>query len=122
MHHNVADKYPPPLALASHRFIPPLVYLLCRLKPKKVKNVSHDEFGETLGRIHMEKQDFGKLELKKTKASKLLKKRGRGETEGEGAEGAAAIEDDDEEEAVKPAAQKPAAKRARKAGPGDDDE
>ncbi len=40
------------------------------LKAKKVKNVSHDEFGETVGRIHMERQDFNKLELKKTKAAK----------------------------------------------------
>ena len=43
---------------------------LRRLKPKKVKNVSHDAFGETIGRIHMESQDFSKLELKKTKAAR----------------------------------------------------
>lgn len=99
------------------------------LKSKKVKNVSHDEFtGEAMGRIHMERQDFNKLELKKTKASKLLKKRGRDEMEGEDGE-----EDDDndgegEEEApvaVKAAAA-PAAKRQKKkkttAGADEDDE
>ena len=41
-----------------------------QLKAKKVKNVSHDTFGETLGRIHMERQDFNKLELRKTKGMK----------------------------------------------------
>jgi len=48
-------------------------------KPKKVKNVTHDAFGETIGRLHMERQDFDKLELKKnTKAWKADKRRRRG--------------------------------------------
>merc|ERR1712183_450512 len=36
-----------------------------QLKVTKVKNVSKDVFGSKLGRIHMTKQDFGKLQLRK---------------------------------------------------------
>uniref|UniRef100_A0A8P0P5D3 Ribosome production factor 2 homolog n=1 Tax=Canis lupus familiaris TaxID=9615 RepID=A0A8P0P5D3_CANLF len=42
------------------------------LKPKKKKNVSHDTFGTTYGRIHMQKQDLSKLQTRKMKG---LKKR-----------------------------------------------
>ncbi len=38
--------------------------------PKKKKNISRDAFGSTLGRIHMQKQDLGKLQLRKLKAFK----------------------------------------------------
>ncbi|XP_028903267.1 ribosome production factor 2 homolog [Ornithorhynchus anatinus] len=41
-------------------------------KPKKKKNVSHDTFGTTYGRIHMQKQDLSKLQTRKMKG---LKKR-----------------------------------------------
>lgn len=44
------------------------------LKKKKVKNVEHDEFGEKHGRIHMERQDFSQLQLRKTKAMKAERK------------------------------------------------
>jgi ribosome production factor 2 len=62
-----------------------------QLKKKKVKNVTHDEFGETLGRLHMERQDFAKLELKKTKGGKADK---RART----AEGATAAGGEEDEE------------------------
>uniref|UniRef100_A0A8B9U7B4 Ribosome production factor 2 homolog n=1 Tax=Anas zonorhyncha TaxID=75864 RepID=A0A8B9U7B4_9AVES len=42
------------------------------LKPKKKKNISHDVFGTTYGRIHMQKQDLSKLQTRKLKG---LKKR-----------------------------------------------
>ncbi|XP_043860045.1 ribosome production factor 2 homolog [Dromiciops gliroides] len=42
------------------------------LKPKKKKNISHDTFGTTFGRIHMQKQDLSKLQTRKMKG---LKKR-----------------------------------------------
>ncbi|XP_060084935.1 ribosome production factor 2 homolog isoform X2 [Ylistrum balloti] len=47
-------------------------------KPRKIKNISHNPFGSKLGRIHMDKQDLGKLQtrkmkgLKKSKSSKSL--------------------------------------------------
>ena len=41
-------------------------------QPKKKKNVSHDTFGTTYGRIHMQKQDLSKLQTRKMKG---LKKR-----------------------------------------------
>ena len=34
------------------------------------KNVSKDDLGETVGRIHMQRQDFGKLNLSKSRALK----------------------------------------------------
>lgn len=40
------------------------------IKEKKVKNVSTNELGTKLGRIHMEKQDFGQLQTRKVKALK----------------------------------------------------
>lgn len=49
-------------------------------KPKKKKNVSHDVFGTKQGRIHMQKQDFDKLQLRKVRA---LKKRPASKEDGE---------------------------------------
>jgi ribosome production factor 2 len=40
------------------------------LKPAKQKNVSHDVFGEKVGRIHMERQNFDKLQTRKMKGLK----------------------------------------------------
>lgn len=37
------------------------------LQPKKKKNISHDVFGTTYGRIHMQKQDLSKLQTRKMK-------------------------------------------------------
>ena len=54
-------------------------------KPKKVKNVSHDAFGETIGRLHMERQDYDKLELKKNTTAWKADKRRRRNDDGEGA-------------------------------------
>lgn len=60
-------------------------------KKKKVKNVSTDALGETVGRLHMERQDYDKLELKKnTKAWKADKRRRRAGDGGDGADAAAA--------------------------------
>uniref|UniRef100_A0A8C8SHY2 Ribosome production factor 2 homolog n=1 Tax=Pelusios castaneus TaxID=367368 RepID=A0A8C8SHY2_9SAUR len=42
------------------------------LKTKKKKNISHDIFGTSYGRIHMQKQDLSKLQTRKMKG---LKKR-----------------------------------------------
>ena len=39
-------------------------------KPKKVKNISYNEMGDKTGRIHMQKQDLGKLQTRKVKALK----------------------------------------------------
>ena len=40
------------------------------LQPKKVKNVSRDAFGSKLGRVHMQRQDFSKLQTRKVKGLK----------------------------------------------------
>ena len=37
---------------------------------KKKKNISHDPFGTKEGRIHMQRQDFDKLQVRKMKALK----------------------------------------------------
>ncbi|CAF89844.1 unnamed protein product, partial [Tetraodon nigroviridis] len=37
------------------------------LKAKKKKNISHDAFGSTFGRVHMQKQDLSKLRTRKMK-------------------------------------------------------
>lgn len=38
------------------------------LQPKKTKNISHDPFGSKLGRIHMPRQDYQKLQVKRGRA------------------------------------------------------
>lgn len=40
------------------------------IAPKKKKNISRDAFGSVLGRIHMQKQDINKLQLRKLNAFK----------------------------------------------------
>ncbi|CAB3996792.1 ribosome production factor 2 homolog [Paramuricea clavata] len=40
------------------------------LKPKKTKNVSHDSFGSKLANIHMQRQDYSKLQTRKMKGLK----------------------------------------------------
>ncbi|KAG8182078.1 hypothetical protein JTE90_008613 [Oedothorax gibbosus] len=49
-----------------------------QLKHKKVKNVRRDPFGTTQGRIHMERQDYARLQTRKLKG---LKKRGSDQVE-----------------------------------------
>ena len=44
--------------------------ILLHLQPKKVKNVSYDSFGSKLGRVHMQRQDFSKLQTRKIKGLK----------------------------------------------------
>ena len=39
-----------------------------QLAKKKTKNVTKNELGDKVGRIHMEKQDFEKMQIRKTKA------------------------------------------------------
>jgi len=51
------------------------------LRPKKVKNVKRDVFGSTHGRIHMERQDYAKLQTRKLKG---LKRRKVGKTQEDG--------------------------------------
>ncbi|XP_022252018.1 ribosome production factor 2 homolog isoform X2 [Limulus polyphemus] len=43
------------------------------LKPKKKKNVKQTALGSTVGRIHMKRQDFGKLQTRKIKSLKKTK-------------------------------------------------
>lgn len=55
----------------------------CRIpaqaKPKKVKNITKDVFGSKLGRIHMPRQDFKKLNVKRGRALRPEKKaKGKG--------------------------------------------
>ena len=45
----------------------------------KTKNVETNLFGETLGRLHMERQDFSKLAQRKGKAVKADRKRKAGD-------------------------------------------
>lgn len=40
---------------------------------KKTKNVSRDVFGTKLGRVHMQRQDFSKLQTRKVKGLKRSK-------------------------------------------------
>ncbi|GBM81051.1 Ribosome production factor 2 [Araneus ventricosus] len=44
-----------------------------QLKPTKVKNMKRDTFGTTHGRIHMERQDYAKLQTRKLKGLKKRK-------------------------------------------------
>ena len=50
-------------------------------KPRKVKNVSTNMFGQKLGTVHMNRQDFDKLNIKKSRA--LTRSRDRKEKDGE---------------------------------------
>ena len=66
-----------------------------RVDGKRPKNVSVDEFGETLGRVHMEKQDFSKLEIRKGKALRGDKKSRREGAQGGGEEGGGGGEEEE---------------------------
>ena len=44
------------------------VHILHSHEAKRTKNISTDEFGAKVGRIHMDKQDYGKMNVKKMKA------------------------------------------------------
>jgi len=41
-----------------------------QLKRKKVKNISKSKLGTTFARVHMERQDYGKLQTRKNRALK----------------------------------------------------
>jgi len=49
---------------------------------KKVKNVSHNDVGDKMGRIHMQKQNFDTLQTRKMKALKKKFKKDEGDNEG----------------------------------------
>lgn len=53
---------------------PVLFLLFLLLQPKKKKNISHDVFGTSFGRVHMQKQDLSKLKTRKMKG--LRKRKG----------------------------------------------
>lgn len=42
-------------------------------QPKKVKNMTKDVFGSKLGRIHMPRQDYKKLQVKRGRALRIEK-------------------------------------------------
>ncbi|KAJ1560668.1 rRNA-binding ribosome biosynthesis protein rpf2, partial [Cladochytrium tenue] len=60
-----------------------------QLQPKTEKNVERDAMGDKIGRVHMHKQDFGKLQTRKMKGLK----RQRDEDEVEGVEGDDVVDD-----------------------------
>eukprot|EP00045_Choanoeca_perplexa_P000652 m.15349 g.15349 ORF g.15349 m.15349 type:complete len:299 (-) comp10449_c0_seq1:70-966(-) len=41
-----------------------------QLRPKKKKNIEYNDLGDKLGRVHMDRQDFGQLQTRKMKALK----------------------------------------------------
>lgn len=45
------------------------------LKPKVKKNVSKNALGDTMGRIHMQRQDFSELQLRSSRAMRATKRR-----------------------------------------------
>jgi len=57
------------------------------LQPKKVKNVSTDILGKKYGRVHMQKQDFNKMALKKMKGLKRTRGDANPSTEDGGRDG-----------------------------------
>lgn len=66
------------LEVRRNKYASPDLYKLAhrqpkQLVPKKVKNITHDALGTTLGRVHMQRQDFSKLQLRKVKALKQSK-------------------------------------------------
>jgi len=56
--------------LASESFYKETLRTPKVLKPKKTKNVGHDTFGTKTGRIHMQTQDYAKLQTRKMKGLK----------------------------------------------------
>ena len=47
-----------------------LLTILFPFQPKKVKNVSYDAFGTKEGKVHMQRQDYSKLQTRKMKGLK----------------------------------------------------
>jgi len=95
-----------------------------RLGVGKTKNVETNVFGETLGRLHMERQDFSKLNQRKGRAVRAEKKRKAGDDDGAAAGGDA--QDDVQAPELAAAAARAAAIEAamgelRAEGDGDDD-
>lgn len=66
-------------AVASEQLLKQATKRPAQLKEKKEKNKETNTFGETMGRLHMEKQDLGKLQTRKMKGLK----RGRDAVEGD---------------------------------------
>ncbi len=58
-------------ALNTAKFVPFCLYCRKSQEPgARGKNILKDELGETLGRVHMQRQEFGKLHLTKSRALK----------------------------------------------------
>lgn len=51
--------------------------MVCFVQPKKKKNVTHDSFGSQLGRVHMQKQDVKKMQIRKLKGLKATREEKR---------------------------------------------
>ena len=65
--------------LRRSQFAPPDIWKMAMKQPvsqksKKVKNQSTNLFGETIGRLHLEKQDIEKMGGKKSKALRRAEK------------------------------------------------
>ncbi|KAJ1561492.1 rRNA-binding ribosome biosynthesis protein rpf2 [Nowakowskiella sp. JEL0078] len=73
------------------------------VKPKKVKNIVHNETAQQVGRIHMQKQDLDKLQTRKMKGLKRGIERDAGEDD-------ETMDDVNEDQVVSP---KPAKKRTK---------
>uniref|UniRef100_A0A7S4KWY1 Ribosome production factor 2 homolog n=1 Tax=Paramoeba aestuarina TaxID=180227 RepID=A0A7S4KWY1_9EUKA len=61
--------------------------------PKKVKNISTNVFGQKMGRVHMHRQDFEKLQVKKSKALKRPREESQGKAQEAQPEGKKAKKD-----------------------------
>ena len=53
------------------------------LRPKKVKNITSDPLGDKFGRVHVGRQDLGKLQTRKMKGLKRKPVSGDADTDGE---------------------------------------
>ena len=47
--------------------------VVLRLKVKPPKNIEHNALGTKLGRVHMERQDYDRLQTRKLKGLKAVK-------------------------------------------------
>lgn len=52
------------------------MFACCRAKQRKVKNVKSGDMGETLGRLHIKKQDLDNMGTRQVSALRLKRKTG----------------------------------------------
>ena len=81
LHFILSSSFPPPIPSTSpslppsRPLFPPLhPFFLLPVQPKTVKNISYDTFGTKLGRVHMQRQNLGKLGTFKAKGLKRVHK------------------------------------------------